>query len=614
MRNRYIESAARALLFAFAFVFLEWLFQATKPSFIGTWPLPVRISALFAGAIPFLAAALGVHLVACALAWFCSRAGRERLAAWLLRLAPALAVAATVLMLVDNFTYTVFAWGVVRTTAATAWLYWLLLVVVIVLCVRRAPADRRWRVPLAGLLLLASAASLAWSLHSGPGFIDPDYRSASDGRLPNIILFAADGVNADFMSAYGYERKTTPNLDRYLDRALVADNAFTNSAWTTGSLTSMLTGKYATTTKVLYPPYTLQGEDAFQSLPRILRGLGYRNLQETVRYYADAPDLGMEEAFDQVNGRPVASSRPDRYSLALQHPAKFAGNTFERLSGRVLQLARVRQMEDPFAQVAQGDGHAATRARDTTDDIRMQRVADFIRTSRQPFFIHVHLLGTHCCSYHPRQQVFSAGAGASKKAREEAGLANAILDADRRFGAMMDLLQERGLLDDTIVVVTSDHDTHWEVRARVPMVFLFPNGEHAGHVGGNTQLLDVAPTLLDYLGVKAPSWMEGESLLEGGFERTRPIFSIHRMQLARFRNEDNEMLGKVETVGPPTYGLRTAAMVACQRWYIMHLDDSRVVSGDMDRYRDKCTPDELPSDKQAGEMISAHLHDRGFEF
>jgi hypothetical protein len=179
---------------------------------------------------------------------------------------------------------------------------------------------------------------------------------------------------------------------------------------------------------------------------------------------------------------------------------------------------------------------------------------------------------------------------------------------------MMDLLRERGLLDNTIVVYTSDHNTHWEVRARTPLIFLFPDGVPRGRVAGNSQLIDVAPTLLDYLGVEIPDWMEGDSLLGGDFAPTRPIFSIYRMELSRFRTDYDEMLGKVETVGPPTYGLRSAGMVVCQRRYIMQLRNSRGVSGDMDRYEGKCAREELPDGKEAAAMISRHLHDRGFEF
>ena len=611
MRRQYLESTARAVCYAFLFVFLEWLFLATKPSFLSTWPWLDRVLALFTAAIPFIAVAVAAHLLACVVAWVASRSGRERLASACLRLVPALATAAIVLLLVDNFSYTMFGWGIVRTNTLTALPYWILVAGIVWWQLRRTPGHGRGRTWLAAGLLLASGVALAWSLDAGPGLVDAGVRGGGGKRLPNIILFASDGVGANQMSAYGYRRKTTPNLDRFLPRAMVADNAFTNSAWTTGSLTSLLTGKYPTTTKVLYPPYTLEGADAYQSLPRILRALGYRNLQETVRYYADGPDLNMEEAFDQANGRPVDSTPPGRFALALQRPSQFVGNTWHRLSERVLQLARVRQMEDPHAEVVESTEPGKVKG--TSDRERMQRVADFIGEGGQPFFVHIHLLGTHCCKYQLEQRKFSAGEFKSPKARNKAELDDAILESDRLFGEMMDMLEQRGLLDDTIVVYSSDHDTNWEVRSRTPLVFLFPDGDHRGRVKGNSQVLDVAPTLLDYLGIDVPGWMEGKSLLGGGFDSNRPVFSIYRLGRAHFRTGYNDRLGRIEEVGPPTYGLRSAGMVVCRRWYIMQLEDRGVISGNVDRYRGDCSGP-LPSEAEAATMISGHLLERGFKF
>jgi arylsulfatase A-like enzyme len=615
MRDRYLDPAAKTVLLAFAFAFLDWLFLATKPSFLTTWPVPDRILGLFTAALPWMLGALVLHAAACLLAALLSRLGQARIAAFLPRIVPALVVAAIVLMLVDNFTYTVFSWGIVRTTLTTAPAYWLLVLGVVVLQARRPAAPARWRVPAACALLAASGLALGATLYAGDGAGARSARAAHGGRLPNIILFASDGVNADFTSAYGYARKTTPNLDRYLDRAMVVDNGFTNSAWTTGSLTSMLTGKYPTTTKVLFPPYTLQGADVYQSLPRLLRQLGYRAYQETVRYYADGPDLNFDGAFDEANGRTVDNARPGRFSMALQRPAMLVRRSAGRLSERVQHLLFIKPMDDPFAEVAEADVDTdIVPVRKTTDEQRMQRIAKAITTSAQPFFMHIHLLDTHCCKYRLKERHFSKGKFDSADDRKQAELDDAILASDRRFGRMMDLLERRGLLDNTIVVVTSDHNTHWEVRARVPMVFIFPHGDHRGHVPGNSQLIDVAPTLLDYLGVDAPDWMEGASLLHGGFERTRPIYSIFRMQVSHFRTDANEMVGRVENIGPPTYGLRSTAMVVCQRWYIMQLENSRVVSGDMDRYVGKCPASDLPDAATASAMMSRHLHDRGIEF
>ena len=617
MHNRYIDSAARAVLCAFAFVLQEWLFLATKPSFLTTWPVADRIISLLAGAMPLMLGALALHAVTCLLAAIASRFGHERIAATLLRLVPALVVAAIALMLVDNFTYTMFGWSVARTTMATIPLYWAMLLAVLIVQLRKRPRPAAWIGWLAAAAVALSGLSMLWLIQSGSRVDASEYRSARTGALPNIILFASDGVNADYTSAYGYQRKTTPNLDRYLDRALVADNAFTNAAWTTGSLTSMLTGKYPATTKVLFPPYKLEGKDSYETLPRILHDLGYRTGQETVRYYADGSDLNFADAFEYANGRKLSTKAPGRFSLALQRPRMLSRQAIDRLSDRIRQLALVERMSNPYEQVA---SPAATRAKGvkwvkSTDADRMRGIEAFMASGPQPFFAHIHLLGTHCCTYYPPRTEFSAGSFGTARERNEAKLADAILESDRVFGEMMDMLQRRGMLDNTIVVYSSDHNNHWDVRARVPLIFIFPNGDHAGHVQGNSQLLDVAPTLLDYLKVKVPGWMEGASLLGNDIGHDRPIYAIYKLgKKRRYWTEDGDYrLGSIEGVGPPTYGLASIEMVVCQRWYIMRLADRSVRSGNVARYQGKCS-DGLPSKQRAAAMMTEHLQRRGFEF
>ena len=49
--------------------------------------------------------------------------------------------------------------------------------------------------------------------------------------MPNIIFYVIDGAGADFMSVYGYNRRTTPNLERLAARGAVFEHAYSNSSW-----------------------------------------------------------------------------------------------------------------------------------------------------------------------------------------------------------------------------------------------------------------------------------------------------------------------------------------------------------------------------------------------
>jgi len=618
--GRYAGGAARVVLYAYAYVLLEWLFLATKPSFLGVWPVGLRVAGFWIGALPFVGAALALHVVCCLLDWLIPFLRRND--GILPRLAPSVVVTAIVLMLVDNFTYTVFGWGVVNVTAWTAPVYWLVALLIFLTHLRRQPTPMRVRNAVAATMVVVSAGALLWALLASPHSLEVKQESdtaaaahsaSSPGApRPNIIFFASDGVTASRTSAYGYERETTPNLDALLDHALVADNAFTNSGWTTGSLTSMMTGKYPTTTKVMYPPYTLKGVDAYQSLPRMLHMLGYANIQETVRYYADGPDLNWRDSFDEANGRKVEPPRLDASrAIALQVPEQLDEVLYKRLSERVLQLLLIEQMADPHAEVTSEE---YAKVYGTADGKRMERVYAFIDQTRKPFFVHIHLLGTHCCTYRPHKKVFSEGDFATEAEKRNAQLDDAILQSDQLFGELVSHLKQRGLLDNTLIIYTSDHDNGWDFRAPVPLVFVFPHGDHHGHVTGTTQLLDVAPTVLDYLGISVPDWMEGRSLLQGPLAPERPVFSVFRLDRSHFTTSKKDRLARVDNMGPPTYGLSQMGMVVCQRWYVMNLDSAAITKGKVADYKGGCPEQSLPDDARARHMISDHLHQRGFVF
>ena len=124
---------------------------------------------------------------------------------------------------------------------------------------------------------------------------------------------------------------------------------------------------------------------------------------------------------------------------------------------------------------------------------------------------------------------------------------------DACFGLFMAGLEARGLLDDVVIVVLSDHGEElgehgaFEHRTRlsdetlhVPLMVRLPGGAHGGtRVGGLTALLDVAPTVLDLGGVSTPAGARGTSLkpaLFGAARSARPaVFSEGQLRLLSAR-------------------------------------------------------------------------------
>jgi hypothetical protein len=504
-------------------VYFEWLFHATKESFLSVLSFPGQLGVLACAVAPAALSWLAVVALLGMGASF-ARAGVARLLHRVAVLLAAATVATLVMLLADTFTQTVFATGIRNRGRADSVAYLAGLVLLVALLARwiasrtthRSAADDGQAVRAVraiGLVAVAIvvAASLGRSASRG-------VRPGAAERLPNIVIVGSDGVDADRMSLYHYARDTTPFLRSLASQALVADFAFPNAATTGGSLTALLTGRLPSTTGVLYPPNILRGDDSYRHLPGLLKGHGYRTLQVSVRHYADAYDLNFRRAFDESNGRlsrDAANALLAR--LAGNDAAYLLGAIRDRVEDRLLHLAGVRAMRDVYAEL--------TRAPvgEVGDEEMLARLAEFTTEANQPFFAHVHLMGTHGPVFAPRSRAFR-GAEPQTHDWQRDHYDDTLRDFDDHVRAILGTLEKRGILERTIVVVWSDHGTLWRTIP-IPLLMRFPGGRASGRISQNVQVVDVAPTILDFMGGAVPEWMDGRSLLEG-VDECRPILSF----------------------------------------------------------------------------------------
>jgi hypothetical protein len=357
-------------LATYMYIFNEWLFAVTKPSFLNdlgfTQQLQIflTISALLAG-IGFLCL---LPLVLLGLTPPFKR--HTNLLIRLGGLLPTVIITILILLMVDNFTYTVFKFGIVSTESWSRGLYGLGFIVLIFLCYRRtlkalvslSHLTKTWGLPpkliftlLIGVLLLSNSVLVFTGQYRGASF---SLASREDAKLqPHILLITADGLDANHMSLYGYERETTPNMDKLAEAALVAENAFSNSSKTTGSIISIYTSKYPTTTHVFSPPDILEGANSYEHLPGILRSQGYKTVQITVPYYLDPDKLNLLESFDEVKLRStvVHSLYLNAISKVLpDDKALFLEETANRIVDRIRHIFFIEKMTNPYL-LAQAD-------------------------------------------------------------------------------------------------------------------------------------------------------------------------------------------------------------------------------------------------------------------
>jgi len=609
----WVRLAGYTVLAAYLYIFNEWLFVITMPAYLNSWSLARKIelyllsSALLAGAGCLLLGLL--YLLRC-LPGLSGRGG------WLLPAAtaiPAFLAASLALMMVDNFAYTMLRTGIVSTVGAWRAAFALLFACFLVYFYRKyrrgsaqaRPAGgqrsyRRWLAPgLGGLLLLSFAIPMATN-PLGPGSADLTGGMALQKR-PNILFITSDGLEAGHMSLYGYERDTTPSLRRLAETSLVAENAFTNAGRTA------LTGRYATATRILYTPYILQGDEAYLHLPGILRSAGYHTEQFSYPYYADLYSLNLLNGFDRANGRTFNRDhllpRLANY-LPLDFPY-YMRVAYNRFSDRLLHIFFLKRMANANNITARNPTEAMDGGPQVEAFIRM-----LDEPGSRPFFVQMHLLGTHGPNFHFQEQVFSKGQDpATYKEWAPDFYDDSILGFDQKLAQIIQALQARGLYEDTLIIIGSDHAREWSTTQRLPLLIHFPGGEHAGRIRANVDNLDIAPTVLDYLGVPPPAWMQGRSLIDRAPLADAPLF----IASAIFPDEMPIPLWVTWMRQPITafHPFETLDVIYCERWYTLKLVEGTLAQGPVEGSTAPCQADGV-TEAQVRAWMDAHLEENGY--
>ena len=331
--------------------------------------------------------------------------------------------------------------------------------------------------------LLFLAAMSAWLIH---------YRSSETPTRPNLILISLDTLRSDRIGAYGYQRETTPAIDKFAESSVVFRNAVAASSWTLPSHVTLFSGQYPSTHGVILKNHRIGKETRL--LADILSENGYRTFGFTGGGNV-GPRHGFSRGFESYWTNPAESRRPRVKQEGFETTLARAGRKIEELNA-------------------------------------------------EPYFLFIHTYDIHC-PYNPPEPYYSmfrtSGAEVTSTARcgDESrnpafGLNQARYMSDRydgsirwtdeNLGKFLEFLAGRGELEKTIVVITSDHGeefyehggighkgTLFRESLMVPLIIHAP-GIPARSVEQYVSLVDVLPSLLDLLKIPIPSDVQGTSL------------------------------------------------------------------------------------------------------
>jgi arylsulfatase A-like enzyme len=291
----------------------------------------------------------------------------------------------------------------------------------------------------------------------------------------NVLFILIDTLGADHLGSYGYERDTSPNMDLLASRGVRFDRNLAQSSWTKSSMASLWTGLYPHRTGVTRFQHGMS-EDA-QMPAETLRDAGYRTVGLWRNGWID-PTFGFGQGFD-VYHRPVTAGAPE--DVRRENPSMKGG---------------------------------------LTDTSAILAAEEFLRIyGDEPWFLYMHLMDVHEYTYDPESALFGND--------YEAVYDNSIRRVDHLVGQFLVHLAEEGYLENTVIVIGSDHgeafrERGFEGHARhvyresteVPLILSFPFLLEPGVViSSRTRNLDIWPTVLDLLGLPVPENIDGESLV-----------------------------------------------------------------------------------------------------
>ncbi len=328
--------------------------------------------------------------------------------------------------------------------------------------------------------------------------------SKTTKKHPNILIVGIDSLLAPHMSCYGYHRLTTPNLDKFAQGGVLFEQTISAHIPTTPGYASMLTGRDCFGMQCVALRHKGGLPASVPTLPEILREQGYESL--CVGFTGNPASRGFDKYIDYTGWGSLADgSLPKAENLN----RAFMPELDRLAQGDKPFLVLLRHMDPhspymppaPFDRLFYHGDPCAPGNRSMEAVMNFKPFCDYFATWMPP--------------------------GITDKDYVVAQYDGAVAYMDACIQQIFTQLETLGLLDDTIVVVNSDHgetlydhecwfDHHglYDVTLKVPLIIRYPKKLAAGQrIAGYNQQKDLLPTLLELAGLKAKLELDGQSLL-----------------------------------------------------------------------------------------------------
>lgn len=394
--------------------------------------------------------------------------------------------------------------------------------------VRRAPLR-----PLVVLAGLAAVVGTGWratesSRAGGVGALNERNRD-----MPNVLFVVVDALRPDVLSIHGNTRAVTPNFERLAESGAVFDNAFTQAPYTWTSFGSFFTGKYP-------------------------RRHGLMKMAPGVRLPENVTIASHLESGRLATG---ATLEPDDVAAgAFLMGALSHGSGLARGFDDICELMRGNDLIRSADRWSQFDawtilGTIRTKLKTRLEpDLHVETARQWLAEhADRRFFAFVHLYSTHTpydppepfrsiyvdpeyegpiqSFYASHRQMIERGEYVPNFADQQQVFdlyMGGVSKADHDIGLLLDELEGAGVLDDTLVIISSDHGEdfgeggRWEhnhmyrSNLQVPLIVSWPNGFEGGQrVEDLVDSIDVFPTVVEAAGLTLPEVVDEQDIVDG---------------------------------------------------------------------------------------------------
>lgn len=457
----------------------------------------------------------------------------------------------------------------------------------------------------------------------------------------NILFIMCDQLRFDYLGCYGHPHLRTPNIDRLAARGVRFERAYVQSPICGPSRMSFYTGRYVRSHGSTWNNVPLRvGE---MTLGDHLAPIGVRTVLcgkthmaadvEGMKRLGIDPGSGIGtkiaecgfEVFDRLDGlHPTGGQKPSHYNRHLEglgyggpNPWEQWANSAESEDGEVLSGWLMCHADKP-ARVAEEDSE--------TPYVTTRAMAFIDEAGAAPWCLHLSYIKPHWpyivpAPYHAMygpEQVLPAVRAEIERANPHpvleayyrhrfsdvftrAGVREKVIPAymgliaqiDDQIGRLVAFLEERGLLEETLIVFTSDHGDylgdHWlgekelfhEPSVRIPLIVVDPD-EAADATRGTAsdrliEAIDLAPTFVDFMGGTPPAHiLEGRSLLP--LLRAAPPDDWRRVVISEY---DYAFRKARQILDQPVADCRLT-MVFDGRWKYVHAEGFRPMLYDLE--------------------------------